>query len=487
MSFFYEKNYNVLKNRLLIFFLFLTSLTFSQETWLVSKNSIINKKNSLKEVIPIIDSETRNTAIFFNSRKGFEANLYDENQELIESIKTVENLPNKTPFFIGYAVSNNQYSLFYKNIYGTKYGFISFDFDSRRHLINEDLGIKIKKELIIDYFSSNERFLILTVVKNSSLLKLYSIDNNGSYISKTIDFSNEIFGNGYGQKIKLYNLFQATYKKAINKQIKKDEPISLEITSADNKIYFEDGVLTILNDLYFKYTYLIKIDINTGNYQIQEFRNKYFNKDGFYYNTNSFLHGNHFFQVHSTPKQLYLSVYNLPTKTLIKEFNIENDKPITFKNTPIIQEGGELDKYREMEKTSKFLRKVTHSNLGVSVLENDSNYIITLGASETFENSQSYFPINGGFIGGTISGALSSIFISYSRTKSTRIECLFDKGFNHISGDIPKNAFNRINDFQKENELENMPFQSLFKYEDDYIWSYYNSISKSVIFYKFGG
>ena len=38
----------------------------------------------------------------------------------------------------------------------------------------------------------------------------------------------------------------------------------------------------------------------------------------------------------------------------------------------------------------------------------------------------------------------------YTSTKSTRIHCLFNEHLEHISGEVPKNAFDKIKEFSKD-------------------------------------
>ena len=62
---------------------------------------------------------------------------------------------------------------------------------------------------------------------------------------------------------------------------------------------------------------------------------------------------------------------------------------------------------------------------------------------------------------------------SYTSTKSTRIESLFDNNFSHVSGEIEENAFDKIKTFA--DEQKNKKAENVFKYKNGYLYGNYNS------------
>lgn len=186
-----------------------------------------------------------------------------------------------------------------------------------------------------------------------------------------------------------------------------------------------------------------------------------------------------------TRKQLSYNIHDLKTKELIKTLTFNKEDSISFKNSPIILEGGDFSNYRELDRTAQFLRKVTNSNVSTFVHKNGENFIITIGSSEPKEQAQIVY-LSGGLVGGIIAGVanalLTTTYHSYVTTKSTRIECLFDEKFNHITGQIPFNGFDKIKNYVDENDLNKAPLQSVFKYKDDYVFGYFN---KELNVYKY--
>ena len=188
---------------------------------------------------------------------------------------------------------------------------------------------------------------------------------------------------------------------------------------------------------------------------------------------------------------MYILDYS--TGNFIKEYAVNQDEEILFKNTPIIQKGGFYNGYRELEKTKKFLRKITAGKIGVSVIKNKNTYLLTLGG---YVEQRTAAPMMMGGFGG-IGGAIASVgsvnvnlffnptmfaYNSFTNTKSTQIECLFDTNFDHIKdAEVPKNIFDKIKSTPKKSDIG----YTIFKYKDFYIRSDYTPNNKTYHLRKF--
>src|SRR5690606_28022611 len=124
-------------------------------------------------------------------------------------------------------------------------------------------------------------------------------------------------------------------------------------------------------------------------------------------------------------EKLVINFIDLKNNTILKEFVISEDDSIHFKNSPIIQEGGDFASYRELEKTSQFIRKVIQSKMAISAYKDNNNYIVTLGSYEPKPSTMSM--ITGGIIGGITGVIIMSMFDSYTNSKSVRILSLLDE------------------------------------------------------------
>ena len=162
------------------------------------------------------------------------------------------------------------------------------------------------------------------------------------------------------------------------------------------------------------------------------------------------------------------TVKHFDTQEMLKEIVLHKDDSITFKNTPIIQEGpafiaGTIT--REMEATSKFLRKVSAGDIGIAAYRNDGNYRITLGSKKEIRSGGGAMMPLGGFGAmpmasfGPANVTFNPTFYAYGNytsTKTVRIDCLFNEDFNHIAGEVPENILDKVKAFEDSFDSETL-------------------------------
>ena len=74
-----------------------------------------------------------------------------------------------------------------------------------------------------------------------------------------------------------------------------------------------------------------------------------------------------------------MEVLDFKTGNLIKNYTGYKNDSITFKNTPIIQEGGMHDNYRELGKTKRFLKRIVKGNTGISARKVGNLFHVVMG------------------------------------------------------------------------------------------------------------
>ena len=220
-----------------------------------------------------------------------------------------------------------------------------------------------------------------------------------------------------------------------------------------------------------------------GSHIYKRIEKKGFLKEELRAESNSFVFENYYFSIYSTTSKLVFSIYDLTNDSYLKEYTISDNDSISFKNSPVIMTRGKYTKTKESNKSNQFIRNLTSSNSGISAYEKNGLFIVTLGSSEKIQSGG--FAMVGGLLGGIAGAMLFSVFDSYSNTESIRIECLFDKDFNHVLGEVPKNGFDRIKEFIDYREFNRFPLQTVFQYRDNYIWGYYDPNSGVYSFYRF--
>jgi hypothetical protein len=191
------------------------------------------------------------------------------------------------------------------------------------------------------------------------------------------------------------------------------------------------------------------------------------------------------------------TVSDLASEQLIKEYSITKEDSITFKNSPIIQEGGvnflgipDKDRIREMEKTTKYLRKISNSDLGISAYKVNDQYNIILGGIKKTTQGSGYVSGFGAGIPIASYGAISISFNptfygygGYTSTKSTYINCLFNEDFEHQQGEIPKNVYDKVEEF--ESTLKKPLAKNIFLHKGNIHFGFFDKKDRIYKLYRF--
>lgn len=455
----------------------------AQQNWIMVNTKTDFPEEKIKDVFPIVDEEENNLALFFKTKRGFESYFYNDKQELINHV-SIDKLPPKSDALIGNVYNGFNHQLFFSNNSESQFSVVDLDFKTGHFKIIEDLQFEIKGEKFIKYVSHKDKLYLLTLERFSSILKLYTFKMDGTIKTSRFDLSNEVFENDNNLE---YDLSTILYNNnASNKEfvyVQSDVPTALEVASSITKVYYQEEHLIITNNLYNKFTYKIDIDIKNETYSLSKIENTHFIKERNSAIANSFVLNSIVLNTYATNDNVFLDIYKRNGSELLKTFTINKDEAIQFKNSPIIIQNGSESNLKELEKTSKFIKNVSRSFIGVSVYEINDNYVLTLGSVDPSNNGSLIFV--GAVFGGLVGAAIFAAFDSYSQTKSTRINCLFDKDFNHLSGEIPENGFDKINTFILTKNLKHLKHQSVFKFNNQYVWGSYNKNSGFYRLYSF--
>jgi hypothetical protein len=487
----------MIRNFIVLIVLFFSTISYSQDRLGGFSNSLKTSDTFIRGAVPIVNSQNGDISFFLFDSTRIYGYLFNDNFEKIDEIKS-DNRRRKYKSLIGSSISNdNVYKLFMSNENHTKFGYIDFSYSKKESKFKE-LDLKIDNEKYLETFVYDNKFFLMTITKKSSILNLYSFNNEGDYKKEIIDFSKEIFLNQSRKKVLLYNMFLDS---KINlyftppTKIEENNPNPIEVTSARRKLYLRGDQLVFTFDNNKEYTQIISLNLKTRDYNLRQIEKPYIPK-GTRKQANSYLNGDHFYTMVSTSEKFIFRAYEFKSGELKKEYLTTVNDTISFKNSPIIQEGGIYDSYREMEKTRKYLRKITAGDLGISVYNINGNNQIILGGKKEIQTNSGM--MMGGFgmmpIGsiGALSFSINPTFFAYNsyvNTKSTYIECLFDENFNHLQGEFQKNVFDKITDYKDTNEIapgvDVDKAETVFRYKDYYIFGFYNARTKRYKFRKF--
>lgn len=358
-----------------------------------------------------------------------------------------------------------------------------------------------KDESFLDAANLGNKIQLLTVNKKVGTLFINEIDINGEVVRTPYKF---FYLNDEDFEIVGGILFsgQTDFKK-----ISYVGDVSLNTSQSDEKMYaFDNKIIFTYDKADMPFTAVLVLDLATKQSEFRKIRHSDVLYNG-YSNIkyNSFLYDNKLFQVSSSYQALKVSVKNFATGDKIKEFNVERDQDIDFKNGAITQEGGSSyysPESRELTKSNQLLRKIDNSKVAISVNKvSDSTLVMIVGSYLEVKRSVG-MPMKGpGFDGvpngipiGVVGGITFSVnpfaipgLYNYSNSrlvKSAYFKSLINPSdFSHIKGDLNKSKFDKINDY--EEKLDNAKATTVFAKNDDFIYGYYDKETKTYNLVRF--
>jgi hypothetical protein len=458
---------------------------FSQE--IVGSIPIQAKNNA---VFQVVNEGTKQTVLFFGKKSSLTAVRLDENMKVLDSMASGR--PGKDyDSMVGYNYSDSDVRLFwassdFKDIYCQRYDFDQKKIDGEAH------SIAFKEDRFLKCFSEKDRFYILSAIRKSNKLKLYIFGNNGKMQEQLLDLGNAKFVDHEYKTTNFYGLigddYYATEMPYTIQAITSKNPVSLTESSKKRKCYIDGKRLFLTFDTNTDFTQLLTIDLEQFTIKSKIIQQPYLPfLDRVELNSNSFLIGSELFQLKTSSQKMIFSIKD-SSGNLIKEITKTPDDALDFKNSDIIQESGDIDNPRILEKTAQFLRKTNNQNSGIAVTQADENYLVTLG-SVSDERASTGMVIGGmfGAAGVLVAYALSNptleSFNSYSNRKVVYINCLFDKSGNHLGGALKPLAFDKLRRFTKG--LTDFSSPTLFKLDNAYYFGYYRHPEKKYILTKF--
>ncbi|SHJ49988.1 hypothetical protein [Aquimarina spongiae] len=470
-----------------------------QETLSIEEMQLKGGLSDRRESIPVINDKTDELSLFIVDRKKFYLNKYNTAFELVDQ-KQFDRPKKSAKNIIKAIVTDYQYVFLLANDKKTRFELLKFDAEHSTTIVNKD-PLFSDDESYVEAFTYRNQICVMTLQKKTSKLNIYKIDVTGAKKTMHYDFGDVVFLDKLGKEIPLYKSLQKSTTGLMKSSfdlgmIETDIPNALEIAAKSKKIYIEEDSIIISIDNDHKTTQLLTLNLEDNTYDARSFKKPDLlyvkNNENIFIKSNSFLANNRLYQIVGKKGQMRLFVTDIHSKELVKQLALQKEDSITFKNSPIIQEGGYYSNYREMEKTQKFLRKIASGDIAVAVQQLGDTTKVTLGGVKEINTGGGYgMPMMGfGAIGGAMTGLANAFmtptfyaYSSYTTTKSTRIHCLFNEQLDHLSGEVSKNAFDKIKEFSKE--LLNEKAETIFKYNGYYVYGYYESLHKRYYLRKF--
>ncbi|WP_310555197.1 hypothetical protein [Flavobacterium sp.] len=458
--------------KITIFALLLSFSSFSQE--LVGSIPLELKKGT--DVFQIVNETTKQTTFFLSDNKKVKAIRLNEKMQVVDTM-SVPRPNSKYSKMIGTCGDKSNPMLFWassndKEILTQKFKFLEHKTSEQKY------DLTFIGEKVVEEFSLNGNFYIISVIKNTNSLKFY-VFNETEKTEKTIDLNGFNFLDSDIKRTTFYNvLLENFYGKQESGSIEKitsDSPISLALSYKKRKVYLENNKLTFTFDNNSLYTQLIMVDLKTFIVKEKMIKKPDLMKDPSAevneLESNSFLHQDKLFQIKSSPNLIKFSIKDLDDKILY-ENTIHKEKPIDFSNSEVFLENGSSKNKKTIE-NSKFIRKVNNQSPAISCYKQDDTILVTIGSVSQVQQQMSnkmmvgaMFGVAGVLLASALSSPTMENFNAYANREVTYVNCLFNQTGEHITGSVKPLAFEKIRIY-----LENNPTvssQTIFKLENDY-------------------
>ncbi|MBC7641053.1 MAG: hypothetical protein H7174_01745 [Flavobacterium sp.] len=455
------------KKIILLAFLLASFKSISQE--FVGSIPVTLKKD--KEVFQVVNEFGKQVTMFFGDKKSVKAIKLSEKMQIIDSISSPR--PNSDySNIVGYfGDKSNPTTL---RMMDNNKEMLAEKFDFATHKIStKQFALDFKGEKILKFFSTNNNFYLLSLLKNTSILKLYVFNENGK-TDKSIDLTSFHFLNDEFKKTTFSDLMgkniyndRETYSLAT---IIADLPNTIATNCKKRKIYIDNKTIKITIDINSLYTQIIIIDLDTflpSEKMIKKpeiILDSSENDGGIVadINSNSCLFDNKLYQIKSTSNYVKFSIKDLDDNLLF-ENTLYSEKPIEIKNSDILIETGKSSN-RKIILSNKFIRKINNQSPSISCSKNDENVCVTIGSISEPQQQMSggmmvgaMFGLAGVLLASALSSPASASFNAYANREVTYVNCLFDNSGKHLSGNSKTLTFDKMRRFLEDNPDISIP------------------------------
>jgi hypothetical protein len=449
--------------KLLIVFLFPLAIN-SQE--------IKIKLRNIKDVYQIVNHENNNALIFFIENKKITSYLLGDNLETIDSI-SLERPEKKFKSIAGHTYNNDIYSLVWETDDQNEFHIQEIDLKSRK-ITNKFFSSEPLENETIKTMQEKDKLIFICLNNKNNVVKIISFDKNNNFENKKIDLSSLNFENSKGATVKFKDILaeKTGNKQAIIDIIDKDLPNSLVKTSNKKKLYHYNNKILLAFDNNSYSSQIVSINLNNYSFSYFEIKN-HLMKKGIKTEYNSFIIDDFCYGLNTSESRFTIFIKDFNNNILLEK-SFSNEEEITFKNSDLIQIGGEFINERKLSDTKQFLRKVNSLNPSISVYPLNGNYMMTLGSvsDERYSGMAGLFGAGGVFLYYAIHNPTYESFLSYSNRKVVYFNTIMDKNFVHRAEPAEPLAFDKIETFTKRND--ELKYFTIFKKQANYVFGYYS-------------
>lgn len=448
------------KKYILISFLLNCLNSFSQE--IVKEFDLTLEKK--RDYFQVINETDKEVILFLNDKEKVSSIRFDEKFNIKDSLST-ERPEKNYKEIVGYSQNDGNYYLYWASEDRKEINVQHFNF-MNKETNTTPVNLELKKEKIVKELTINNTFYLITIVKNTSILKFYISDHKGNLNEKTVDLSHLKFKNSSNQTASLYStlieLGVDPFRPTVQiEHISNGSQPSLALSSKTFKVYtYKKDELIFTFDSNRVSTDILKINLNDFTADLKSVKQPEIAQHEYYSNmakSNSFLIDDKILQIKTTPDVLFFTISD-QNGNRINQFKTLREEEINYKNSDVFQEISSIHNKKVLEKPKQFIRKINNSNPGVTCYKLNGLYYTVIGSSQDIiRSAPGGMGMGGGFGGAPASFGFTSSYtignlISYKDKNVVYTSCLFDSNFNHVADKIQISAFEKARLFLEENE-----------------------------------
>lgn len=461
-----------MKNLLIPFLLLIFSSVYSQ-TKLASHPLKLKKSPDYHQILNAVDSKNQ-VFVFASDKEDF--HLLKFNSALFFADSLHLKRPERVyEIMAGYSFGKSREPYVYwtsedfKKIQATEYNL------NNKTVTNITYELTLKDESVISTFTEKNTFYIFTQSETDDFLKLYAF-TDGILQERELRFSDYKFTDSRNKPAKFHEILsdypiEKMDSKAFN-------PLLYSVSKS--KFYVNNNTIRITLDHNSVQTQIFSIDLSTFSINesiitqpiLQNSKSQ----------SNSFLSDEKLYQLRLNDTQLVLDIKEIPSGQLIKNFSIFQQDSIRFKNTPFFIQNGN-QRPRELKNTQKFLKRISASDIGLSVYETQGNYLLTIGRAKNVPTTGIILVGVGFTVGAAMGGSVMVDDLFDETTQTIYFESLLDKKLQHNPNQLEPLAVDYVSEFLASNErIRN---HETFFYDNFFILGYYDYANEEYVLRKF--
>ncbi|HEX6432090.1 MAG TPA: hypothetical protein VF008_30575, partial [Niastella sp.] len=341
----------------------------------------------------------------------------------------------------------------------------------------------LKKEKVVDYLNGGDRFLYFTARNKTSEFIIYNFTGEQQW-----DTLRYAFNEGGWDDITALN---GAGRSVSVQKVDLEGECSINTAVRGNKLYPRNDTLFLVMNNHRDSTHVYSFDLvhkKVNNWVIKHHTGGDVSPNGDY-SDNSFLLRNKLYYLLATLDSLCIQVVDLYTGVIKRSYVANKEDDISFKNTPIVQEGGtySFGALRELGKTKQLLRKLVNGDAVITATLNANNQVEIIVGS--FAKMTSGF--NGGMVkpaGGPGSSGVAVPAGGFYRNtwlKSAHFKMLLNADtFEHVEGAVGNSINARIEYYTIGVKIP-WEAENLFMTNGRYYHAYYDKTLRKLVILKF--